>query len=175
MSNFNDKFYYSTASGNTTISAAPTDIVTISGNDTTNVYVTHLSLSTYQTTEGINAWVIAKRIGANSGGTSANSVAVNFNSKNPLASAEVLIYSANPTTLGAPAGYVWAGLVDSPELTPTETGDSYAGIQLNFLEMFGSPIALLSHNELLSFNFNGQTLPAGMQIFTTIGWYETYK
>lgn len=174
MSNFNDRFYYVSGSGSIIPGAAPTDIYTISGNATTNVYVTGMGFTTIQTTEGINGWALVKRSTANVGGTSTFAADVPFNSKGPDSQALVTAYTANPTT-GTGVGNIWSGYVDSPDLVPTETGDSFAGINLNFLDLYGAPIALFSANELIALNFNGNAKPAGLQVLAWFSWYETYK
>lgn len=174
MSNFSDRFYYSSASGTFTPGATPTDVFTLAGNQVTNVYVTGMGLCTLQTTEGINGWGLVKRSTANVGGTFTLLAEVPFNSKGPDANAVVARYTANPTT-GTPVGSIWAAFIDSPEAIPTETGDSFAGINLNFLQMYGSPIALLDFNEIIALNFSGAALPAGLQVQAWFSWYETYK
>lgn len=174
MSNFSDRFYFVNSSGSIVPAATPTDIFTITGNAETNTYVTGMGFSTIQTTEGVNPWQLIKRSSANVGGTSASIAEVPFNSKGPNSESTVTVYTANPT-VGTGVGNIWTGYIDSPELTPTETGDSYAGINFNFLEMYGSPIALLSANELIALNFNGNALPAGLQVLAWFSWYETYK
>ena len=174
MSDLVGRFYYVTASGTISPGATPTDIYTITGNDNVIVYVTAMGFSTVQTTEGINGWSVLKRSTANTGGTSEVNAEVSFSSNYPSPEATTRTYTANPT-LGVAVGNIWTGYVDSPEVVPTETGDSFAGVKLNFLQTYGAPLALLNSNELIALNFGGGALPAGMAVLAWVSWYETYK
>lgn len=152
--------------------STPTDVFTISGNSTTNVYVLKMGISTIQTTEGVNAWFVAKRSTANSGGTHAAPTIVPFNS-NYSAYATLLQYTANPTA-GTLIGNVWGGWVNSPKAATAGVG-GFQGIEVDFQSMFGQPIALLSASETLSWNFAGNALPSGLSVLAYVEWVEFSK
>lgn len=149
------------------------DVFTISGSASSNVYVTKMGIATTQGTEGVNAWFVAKRSTANSGGTSAAPGIVSHNSNNPTATASVLQYTVNPTA-GTLVGYVWGGWVNSPKVTTAGLG-GLQGIEVNFKDMFAQPICLLSASELLAWNFKGASLPASLSVIAYCEWYEVSK
>lgn len=173
MTTYRTNYTYGVVSSAFTPGTAPTDVFTITGSSTSNIYVTKMGISTTQTTEGINAWFIAKRSTANSGGTSAAPTIVSHNSNNPAVSASVLQYTANPTA-GSLVGYVWGGWVNSPKVATAGVG-GFQGIEVNFEDMFGQPITLLSASQVLAWNFQGATLPSGLSALAYCEWYESSK
>ena len=172
MTIYRGQFTYSASSTAFTPPATPTDVFTITGNATTNVYVLKVTLSTTQTTEGTNAWFLAKRSAADTGGTATQPAVVPFNSANSTASSVVNQYSANPTT-GALVGYVWNGWVFSPTVTTATTSGNQTVI--DFEDMFGQPLTLLSTSEVLALNFKGAALPAGLSVLVNVVWTEGSK
>ena len=130
------------ASSAFTPGATPQDVFTITGNGTTNVYVLKMGISTIQTTEGVNAWYLAKRSTANSGGTPATVTPVPVQSGNFAAGATVKQYTANPTA-GTLIANLWNGWLNSPKAATAGVG-GLQGIELDFESMLGQPIALLS-------------------------------
>jgi hypothetical protein len=173
MTVYRTNYTYGAVSTAFTPGTAPTDVFAISGSVTSNVYVTKMGISTTQTTEGINAWFLAKRSTANTGGTSAAPGIVSHNSNNPAVSASVLQYTANPT-LGTLVGYVWGGWVNSPKAATAGVG-GFQGIEVDFEDMFGQPICLLSTSEVLAWNFKGASLPSGLSVLAYCEWYEVSK
>lgn len=153
--------------------ATPTDIFTIEGNATTNVYVMRMGISTVQGTAGINEWFLLKRSAANTAaGTFTNPAKIPFNSGNTAAAAVVKQFSTNPTP-GASLGSVWHGFVNAPVLTTAGIGQSV--LEINFEDMFGQPICLNSASEILALNFNGAAVPAGLSVIAYVVWAEKSK
>jgi hypothetical protein len=171
MTTYRSNYSYSAVSTAFTPGATPVDVFSISGSATSNVYVLKMGISTTQSTEGINAFFLAKRSTANTGGTSAAPTIVSHNSNNPTVSASVLQYTANPTA-GSLVGYVWGGWLDSPAVT---AGAGWEGIEVNFEDTFGQPICLLSAAEVLAWNFKGAALPSGLSVVAYCNWYEVSK
>jgi hypothetical protein len=166
-------FVYSACSTAFTPPATPTDVFTLSGNAVTNVYVMKMGISTLQTTLGINAWYLLKRSTANTGGTSTTPAVVPFDINDPAASSIARQYSVNPAALGTLIGTVWEGFVGSPALSTPGVGDIVQ--EVNFLDMVGQPLSLLSVNDVLAWNFNGAALPPGLSVLCYAIWYEKSK
>lgn len=150
------------------------DVFSITGSATRNIYVLKMGISTTQTTAGVNSFYIAKRSTANAGGTSAAPVIVPWNSNNPAVSASVLQYTANPTA-GTLVGYLWGGWVNSSAVATAGVGSGYQGVEVDFMDMFGQPVSLLSASEVLGWNFKGAALPTGLSVVAYAAWYEVSK
>ncbi len=170
MTTYRTNYTYAAASTAFTPGVAPTDIFTITGSATSNVYVLKMGLSTTQGALGTNAWFLEKRSAANAGGTHAAVAAVPYDSNNPAGTATVLQYTVNPAALGAAVGPVWNGWVNSPAVA-----GQGSGIEVDFIDMFGQPLTLLSIAEVLAWNFNGAALPAGLSVLAYAVWYESSK
>lgn len=173
MLNQNQYPTYMACSSAFTPGATPQDIFSITGNATTNVYVQKMGISTTQTTEGVNAWFLAKRSTANSGGTSASVTAVPMQSGNAAAAATLLQYTANPTA-GTLIANMWAAWLNSPKVSTAGIG-GLQGLELDFETMYGQPIALLSAAQVLAWNFGGNALPAGLSVLAWAQWFEIPK
>lgn len=173
MLNQNQYPTYRAASSAFTPGTTPQDVFSLTGSATANVYVTKMGLSTTQSTSGVNAWFVAKRSTANAGGTHAEPAVVPVQSGSPAATAVVSQYTANPTA-GTLVGNVWNGWLDAPVVTTTGMG-GLQGLELNFMSMYGQPIALLSAAEVLAWNFNGAALPSGLSVLAWIEWFEMSK
>ncbi len=174
MTVYRSQFTYSTASTAFTPPATPTDMFTITGSATNNIYILKMGISTTQTTAGVNSLALIKRSAANIAGTSAAAVPTPFDSANPVATATPLQYTANPTTLGAAAGTVWRGWVNSPAVGTAGLG-GLQGVEINFEDMFGQPLTLLSTAEVLAWSFGGAALPSGLSVIATVVWTEGSK
>jgi hypothetical protein len=173
MTTYRSNYTYSAVSTAFTPGATPVDVFSITGSATSNVYVLKMGLSALQTTAGINAWFLAKRSTANSGGTSASVGAIPYNSNNPAATATVLQYTANPTA-GTLVDYVWGGWVNSAAPATAGVGASQVA-EVNFMDMFGQPLSLLSASQVLAWNFKGAALPTGLSVIAYAVWYEISK
>lgn len=150
--------------------ATPQDVFSITGSATKLVKILSMYLGSGQTTAGVNAWQVVKRSTANSGGTSAAVVSIRSDQNDPVATATVLQYTANPTA-GTLLGNAWAGHIGS--ITPASAGiPALAGVFIDFTEEFGKPIILRSTSDVLSWNFGGVALPAGLNVRCGVRWTE---
>ncbi len=168
-----DKFpTYMASSSAFTPGAAPTDVFTLTGSATKNIYILKMGLTSLQTTEGVNAWYLSKRSAANAGGTSAAATAIPLQSGQPAATATALQYTANPTA-GTAVGNIWAGWISSPEAAVAAVGPDV--LTIDFETMLGQPLALLSTSEVIAWNFGGAALPAGLSVLAWVLWAESSK
>jgi hypothetical protein len=168
-----DQFVYSAVSTAFAPPATPTDMFTLTGSATKNIYIMKMGITMLQTTAGQNVVHLLKRSAANTGGTSAAAAAVPYNSQDPAATATALQYTVNPAALGASLGDVWAGFV--PAVAPATAGPGALGVELNFLDIYGQPLTLLSTAEVVAFNFGGVALPVGLSVIAYAIWYEQSK
>ena len=174
MTVYRYQFTYSAASTAFTPPATPTDMFSITGSATNNIYVLKMGFSSTQTTAGVNNLTLVKRSTANTGGTHAAAVPVPFDANNPAATATPLQYTANPSALGTSLGPIWSGWVQSPVVT-TATVSGLQGVEINFEDMFGQPLTLLSTSEVLAWSFGGAALPAGLSVLAYVIWTEGSK
>lgn len=150
--------------------ANPTDIFTITGSASKLIRVLSMFISSVQTTAGVNLWQILKRSTANSGGTSATITTVRSDQNDAAETAVVRQYTANPT-LGSVVGVVWSGHLAAPALTSASL-PANIGSFVNFTEDLGKPIILRATSDVLSWNFGGVALPAGLAIRAGVRWTE---
>lgn len=146
------------------------DAFALTGGSTVNAYVLKAGISSLQSTAGVNAWFLAKRSAANSGGTHTAPTIVPVQSSLPASGCTVLQYTANPTA-GTLVGNLWSGLVNSPGAATAGIG-GYEGVEIDFLTLYGQPIALLNANEVLAWNFNGASVPSGIAVYCWMLWCE---
>jgi hypothetical protein len=173
MTTYRSQYTYSAASSTFTPGVTPTDIFAITGSATANVYVLKMGISLTSTAAGTYTFYLAKRSTANATGTHAAPAIVPFDSNNPAATATVLQYTVNPGTLGTLVGYAWSGWVNSPIITTASIGQSV--LEINFEDMFGQPLSLLSTSEVLAWNFQGAALPGGLSVNAYVVWTEGAK
>ena len=159
---------FSAASAAFTPGATPQDVFTITGSATRRVTVTKMSITTVQTSAGMNAWSLVKRSTANTGGTSAAVTRVPFDDAYPAATATVLQYTANPTA-GTLIGNVWSGRVASPVPASAPTGDFEKTVLNGGL---GQPVILTGTTDVLAWNFGGAALPSGLSVQACVWWTE---
>ena len=154
------------ASAPFTPGATPQDVFTITGSATKVVRVTRLTISTVQTTAGMNAWLLVKRSTANTGGTSVAETAIPIDDSYPAATAVVRRYTANPTA-GTLIGSLWSGRIPSPApataLAMTE----------KCLFDGREAVILTGTTDVLAWNFNGAALPAGLSVQASVWWTES--
>jgi hypothetical protein len=173
MTIYRDSRVYSACSTAFTPGAAPTDIFTITGSATNNIYIMKMGISTTQGAAGVNAFHLLKRSAANAGGTSAAATVTPYNSADAAGTATVLQYTANPAALGAVIGDVWSGWINSPVITTAGIGQLQT--EINFLDIFGQPLTLRSAAEVVAWNFAGVALPGGLSVIAYVTWYEQSK
>lgn len=102
------KATYSAGVSGLVTTATATDVFVISGSATKTIRITNISFS-MTTTSGSGGAInlsLIKRSSANSGGTFASSTVVPHDSANASATATVVSYTANPTSLGTTVGVV---------------------------------------------------------------------
>lgn len=149
--------------------ATPQDVFTITGSATKLVRVLSVYLCSAQTSAGINNWQLVRRSTANTGGTSASVASIRSDLNDPVATATVLQYTANPTA-GTLVGNAWGGFVGSPAAASVIAGN--VGFFIDFVEDLGKPIILRSTSDVLAWNFNGAALPAGLSIRAGVRFTE---
>lgn len=146
------------------------DVFTITGSATKTITIIRAGLSTLQTTGGINTWYLLRRSTANSAGTSVAVAAIPTTDTFAAASATVLQYTVNPTA-GTLLGRLWTGRVGSPAPGTVGIGDSEKILLLS--DRTGlQPVTLTGVNDVLAWNFNGATLPAGLSVTAHFWWTE---
>lgn len=165
---------YAATSTAFTPGATPEDVFTLTGSATTHIYVLHMSISTIQTTAGTNAWFIAKRSTANSGGTAATPTIVPLTSTNGAATAVARQYTANPTA-GTLVGYNWGSWINSPAIATAGIGGSQITTAIQLETELGQAVHLADATEVIAFNFKGAALPAGLSVIAHVEWIEVPK
>lgn len=149
--------------------ATPQDVFSITGDASKVVRVLCMFISSTQTTGGVNGWQVVKRSTANSGGTSALVTIVRSDPADNAAAAIVRQYTTNPTA-GALVGNSWSGFIGSP--APAAVMPAHIGAFVNFTEELGKPMILRSTSDVLSWNFGGVALPAGLSVRAGVFWTE---
>ena len=154
------------ASANITVAASATDIAVLPGSATTTVVITRVLISGLQTTAGLIDVLLIKRSAANTGGTSTALTAVPHDATDVAATAAPLLYTANPTGLGAAVGtlrrnslFVGQSTSTNETLLDYEFGDK------------GKPITLAGVAQMLAINLNGVTVTGGV-FNVTFEWFE---
>jgi len=147
--------------------ATPTDIITLPGNPNTLVRLTRISLSSIQSTGGLNNWKLIKRAAANTGGTSAPLTAVPMDSGYPAAQSIPKKWTAAPTinnTLGS--------IAEVQLLTPASTAANTGDTSIYLASPLGATHALRGATEELALNFSGAAVPSGLSIAVLLEWTE---
>lgn len=144
----------------------PTDIFTVTGSATRTVKITKIQIDATATAAAVIAVFLPKRSTANAGGTSTAPTRVPLDSTNAAATATVLAYTANPTTLGT-----LVGNIRQEKLLVSTTTSSGETLLLQFGDTSGSPIVLRGTGEVLAFNLNAVSL-AGGSINLFVEWTE---
>ena len=145
-----------------------TDIFTITGSATKIVRVLRIGFSGTQTTSGNANVLLIKRSSANSGGTAVAATAVSHDSTDQPATATVLNYTANATSLGTAIGTVRAmrAFIPAPA---TATNTSY--YEFDFGNLPEKCVVLRGTSQVLALNLNAVTLSGNL--FTCfIEWTE---
>jgi len=152
-----------------TPAATATDVMTLCGSATKTIKLTRVQATADATAAGVIDFYTFIRTAANTGGTSAAVTPASHDSNNAAATAVVLKYTANPSALGA--GNMFAA--DHYAL-PAAASTGYPGTP--WLEDMGirntQPVVLRGTANCFAFNLNGQTIPAGMNLYVTIEWTE---
>jgi len=152
--------------------ATPQDVVTIMSTGTKIISVTRFRFSTTQTTAGVNSWYLVRRMTPNYAGTFTYTtpVARNITGINIPSTAVVQSYTANPTQTGVSMGFIRSSKVYSSVTTIT-TGSCEQSVY-DFDDFQSNPIVLRGYGQVLSLNFNGAALPAGLSVTAALSWTE---
>lgn len=148
------------ASGN------PTDIFTIFGSASSNIYITRLEITAYQQTAGLLEFGFIKRSATNTGGTSTSITAVPAESTDAAANATLLQYTAVPSGLGTTVGTLKRMFVPVDAATSTNS----RMMEIDFAKL-GKPIALIGTAQGLAVNLNAVAVTA-LTVDFNIEWYE---
>lgn len=154
------KATYSYATGFFTPVATPTDIVGINGSASKIIKIVRITLSSTQTTAGINNWFLLTRSTANTGSTPVAITPVVNDPNDPAATAVVVKYTATNPTTGSLVANVKAVSILTPAPATAINGDYV----LLDDEMVGKPITLRGIAQGLFLNFNGAAVPAGLSL-----------
>lgn len=146
--------------------ALGTDLITIYGSATKTVNILNIWVTGVQTTAGQVQVLLIKRSTANTGGTSAALVKVPYDSNDAAATATVLAYSANPTTLGTIIGNIRGDRLFLPGAASTSDAQ---GLTWSFVN--GKQMTLRGVAQGICINLGGVTI-AGGSINVTIEWQE---
>jgi len=150
----------------------PNDVAVIIGSSSKVVKVTRIRIYTTQNTTGINSWFLLKRITPNVGGTftvRTDTQRSIFDS--PAATAIVLNYTAEPTTLGVSVGFIRTSKLRSPSPSAVSSASENSVIW-DTDDLQSHPIVLRGPYESLCINFNGAARPAGLSFQGSITWTE---
>jgi hypothetical protein len=158
--------YSATAVFSPTATAA-TDVFTITGSATKTIRVTRLTVFGTETTAATQIVEILKRSTANSGGTSAASTAVPHDSNNSAATATVLSYTANPTTLGTLLATIRTGRpFFGSGATPQDPSSTYV-----FGDVNEQAIVLRGTGQVLAVSLNSASI-IGVSLRCWVEWTE---
>lgn len=152
------KTTYSAASSSLASAATATDIFTIFGSATKTIRILKVGLSAIQTTAGDALVLLIKRSATNTGGTSASVTSVPHDSNNAIATATVLGYTANPTSLGAAVGTIRVSRVFIPPANANTTSET---VIYQYGDTLGQAIVLRGTSQGLCINLNSTTLVGG--------------
>jgi len=152
--------------------ATPTDLCTIFGSGTKTVRVLRAEVWLSQTTAGQNTFYFIKRSTANSGGTSTSPAIVPHDSNFAAATATVVGYSANPTTLGTSVGNVYRAVFRTPAPADISPGNT-SPLVFDFTNSGqDSGIVLRGVAQGLCLSLAGVALPAGLTVLCKFDWSE---
>lgn len=160
---------YSVCVADVAPAALATDVLVLTGSATKKVSINRVQITADATAASVIDFYVFKRSAANTGGTSTAPALVKHDSTNPAATAVATLYSANPSALGA-------GLLIRADhyALPAALTTGYPGTP--WVEDFGirkdQPIVLNGVAESIAISLNGQTIPAGMDMYITIEWTE---
>ena len=148
--------------------ATPTDVLVLRGATNKIIRVRRLFVGGFAaTTAGVMLASIIKRSAANTGGTATNPAAVPLDSGDAVAGAQLALYSANPTGLGAAVGTVKSRRVFLNLATAIQDR-----IEWFWSDVGAKPFQLNSANEYLALNFGGGAVPAGGALDFELEWTE---
>jgi len=147
-----------------------TDVISLGGVAGKVVRVQYVSVGGKANTDSLIDVYMQKRSAANTGGTAANmlSAVSTLDSIDPRPIAPLLLYSANPSALGASTTINGDTLFLPGKSTPKGSP--------NRIEYTASPeskpCTLRNANQFFTVSLNGQAIPAGTELYISIEWTE---
>jgi hypothetical protein len=142
--------------GTFTPAATPTDMIIIPGSASKIARVKRIMLGGIATTAGNMPILLIRRSTANTAGTSAAATAAKHDINDGAATVIPLIYSVNPTGLGASAGQAGQGRL----WLPLATGQPFPLIW-EFATRLDKSLLLRGTTDFIAINGNGAAVPAG--------------
>lgn len=162
------KATYSASVIDLVVAATPTDIVTITGSASKTVRITRIAIGGTLTTGAVRDVSLIKRSAANSGGTSATMTAVPHDSNSAGATATVLSYTANPTSLGAEVGDIRDYKIEFPATNLSSASNPF---EVTFGDASSQAVVLRGTSQVLAVNLEGNTAN-GSSFNISIQWTE---
>lgn len=164
------KATYSVAVPDVAPAATATDIVVLRASATKTVRVTSVWVSGDATGNATVDIYIYKRTAANTGGTSSAQTPAKYQTSDPAVTATVVMYTANPSALGAGvlvrAGHIALAATSNPTVPVNP-------LEFSFGDRPAKTIVLAAgSNEALAINFGGNAVPSGTQLYINIEWTE---
>ena len=161
------KATYSASFTGAVTATTATDVFTIFGSASKKITITKIGFSATQTTAAMETFLMNKKTAVNAGGTSAAVTAMAHDSTSAAATATVLSYTANPTTLGGSTTV--RSMKKYIVTTTTALGDLI--FEYKFNENGDKGIILNSATEGFALNLNSQTM-AGNAFSIYVEWVE---
>lgn len=160
---------YSYTATDITPVATATDVVTLTGSATKVIRISQVCVGGSATAASSYDVYLYKRTTADTGGTSTNPTAVQYDSNDAASSSTVTLYTANPATLGTTASAVRGQhLVLINGGTPASQAFSTCW---NFGLGEEKP-TLRGATQQFAINHGGGAVPAGASVYYTIEWTE---
>lgn len=163
---------YAFAVTGVTPAATPTDWLTLCGGGGKEVHLTRIEISGLATTAGDIDVVLVKRTAADSGGTATAQTPAKWRTTGtnqqatPAATATLSQYTANPSSLGAGIA------IASVKLALPVAGTAPPVQVWDFNRDNEQDMALLSANDCVAVNLNGDTQPSGAALNASLRWTE---
>jgi hypothetical protein len=148
---------YSSASSGVTLAATATDFWELIGSATKTVRVLRITLSGIATAGASPDILLIVRSTADTSGTASQPAITPNDANNAAATAVINLYSANPT-LGVAVGTIRAHKLNLGVVGAAGT------LEWKFSDVNDQAIVLRGIAQVLSLNFNGQTVPSGTLI-----------
>ncbi|MFA6875729.1 MAG: hypothetical protein WCQ87_03750 [Parabacteroides sp.] len=148
-----------------TPAATPTDIVTLYGSATKTVKIKRVTVSGQATTAGSMPVSLVKRTAVNTTGTSSAPSIAKFDSTDGAATATPLLYTANPSALGA-------GVMVASQTLNMGVAGAADTVYFDFSNRNDKAIYLHGVAEGLAINLNGATVPTAGTFGYTVEFEE---
>src|SRR6185369_6864531 len=154
------KVTYSCTTAGFTPAATATDLFKITGSASKTIRIVDIRLNGTATAATTVDVFLIKRSTDDTAGTFVAGTVVSHDSNDPVASAVVGHYTANPT-LGTAIGTISRKKVLLPISTTTAADPNISLIPNGALTMLDRPIVLRGTSQILAVNFNGAAIPTG--------------